>query len=347
MATIREVAQMAGVSAATVSYVLNGTKKVSSEVEARVRAAAERVSYQPNAVARSLRRNRTSVIGVLVEDVRGMPVPDIVDGICEQLEGTEYQVLLSNLRLLQKLDNHFGEIGRYVGDINRSMSLLESARVDGVIYVAMHDRQITGVRPPVRVPMVYAYATSDSPGALSVIYDNRFSAREATRQLIDAGHRRIAVVAGPASSPVVSVRLTGFREAMEDAGLDVPADYIRLGDWTSESGCSACRELLSLPVPPTAVFFMNDMMASGGYHAAEERGLRVGRDLAFVGFDDRPFSKLMVPPLSTVELPNREIGHEAAQLLVRLIDGETGLPAGTVLPCRQVARESVCPVREG
>ena len=341
MATMKDIANLAGVSTATVSYVLNKTKKVTPEVESRVLQVIEKTHYRPNTIAKSLRMRKTNIISVLAEDIRGLPVPEIVDGISEYMEQSEYQVLLSNLRLLDKLLNQYDKLGNYIDRVNQAMRLMENACVEGIIYVAMHDRHITGLRRPVHIPMVYAYATTDDEDALSVTYENERSAYEITRELIRLNHRRIALVAGHSASSDARLRLDGFLAAMDEAGLAVPAEYMRWGDWEYQSGLEQCDRLLEMAVKPTAIFAMNDVMAAGCYRSIKNHGLNIPADISVVGFDNQSFAKLINPPLTTVELPNREIGRNAARtLLLRVNNQDIDTPA-LVLPCSLIERESV------
>lgn len=338
---MKEIAALAGVSVATVSYVLNGKKNVSSATRDRVLQAIDQTNYKPNAIAKSLRMNKTHIIGVLVEDIRGLPVPEIVDGINRHLEEHGYQVLLNNLRLLQKLYNQYEQLSQHIDVVNRGIQLLEDARVDGIIYVAMHDRRIDGVRAPVHIPLVYAYADSGDPDSVSVTYDNEHSARDITRLLVRQNHTRIALIAGHASSEAAKKRLQGYREAMKEAGLHVPPEYIRWGDWEYASGVTQAEALLSLTIPPTAIFAMNDPMAAGCYAAIQRRGLRVPGDVSVVGFDNREVASCLYPSLTTVALPNQQIGYAAAQLLLRRLSGEAASPERVTLPCSIIERDSV------
>ena len=347
MATMKDIASLSGVSVATVSYVLNGTKKLSPEVEARVLKAIEQTHYQPNTIAKSLRMKKTHIIGVLVEDICGMPVPEIVDGINQYLENSGYQVLLSNLRLLEKLHNQYEQLPHYTDIVNQGMRLMENARVDGIIYVAMHDRLITGIRHPVHIPMAYAYATTESDAILNVTYDNENSAYEITKHLIELGHKRIALIAGHPASSDAQLRLSGFRVAMDEAGIYVPAEYIRWGDWEYQSGIEQGDALMEMVVRPTAIFAMNDTMAAGCYRAIKNHKLHIPEDISVAGFDNREIAHLINPPLTTVELPNREIGYQAARRLLARIEKTESSPSAVMLRCQIIPRDSVAPPPEG
>ena len=342
MATMKEIAALSGVSVATVSHVLSGKKNVSSDTRDRVLAAIELTNYKLNTIAQSLRMNKTGIIGVLVEDICGLPVPEIVDGINECLEESGYQVLLSNLRLLGKLYNQYEQLSQCTDIVNRGLQLLEDARVEGIIYVAMHDRMIEGIHQPVNIPLAYAYAYTgtDDTSIASITYDNENSALEITRLLIAQNHRRIGIIAGHAYSPAAHRRLLGFRQAMDEANLPIPPAYIRWGDWEYHSGLEQTQALLGMPVPPTAIFAMNDLMAAGAYAAAQQRGLRIPDDLSVVGFDNCELSAYLSPSLTTVALPNKEIGYAAAKRLLLSLNGESPSPKMLTLPCRIIRRHS-------
>ena len=314
---MKEIAELAGVSVATVSHVLSGKKNVGPARRQRVEQAIEKTNYRPNVIAKSLRMNKTQIIGVLAEDLQSFPVPEIVDGICQMLEESGYQVLLNNLRLLQKLYNRYEQLSQYIETINQGIQLLEHARVDGIIYVAMHDRRIDGVFHPANTPMIFAYADGGTADSSSVTYDNENSAYAITKFLIGQNHKRIALIAGhPASSPTKK-RLAGYRAAMDEAGLRVPAEYIRWGDWEYHSGMEQTETLLTLTLPPTAVFAMNDLMAAGCYGAICRRGLAIPTDVSVVGYDNREIASCLYPSLTTVALPNRQVGYTAAQQLLK------------------------------
>ena len=341
MANMKHIAHMAKVSTATVSHVLSGKKPVREETRRRVEEAIRQTDYTLNTIAKSLRMNKTQTIGVLAEDIRGLPVPEIVTGISEYLEMRGYQLLLNNLRLLEKLYNQYDHIAMCQEEINQGLKVLMDAHVDGVIYVAMHDRSLDGVLMPVEKPLVYAYAKTGELDGQYVTYDNRLSAAEITRCMIEKGHRRIAAIAGHRDSDPSRQRLQGFLEAMADAGIDVPPEYIRWGDWESQSAAVQTEALLSLPKRPTAIFAMNDLMAAGCYQAIRRRGLDIPGDVSVAGFDNREIAAHLHPPLTTVSLPTRQIGFESARMLLELMDQKQAVQNSMVLPCSLCMRDSV------
>ncbi len=341
MPNMKQIARLAKVSTATVSHVLSGKKPVKEETRRRVEEAIRQTDYTLNTIAKSLRMNKTQTIGVLAEDIRGLPVPEIVTGISEYLEMRGYQLLLNNLRLLEKLYNQYDHIAMCQEEINRGMKVLLDTHVDGIIYVAMHDRSLDGVLMPVDKPLVYAYAKAGESNGLYVTYDNRLSAAAITRCLIEKGHKRIAVIAGHRDSDPSRQRLDGFLEAMAEAGLAAAPEYIRWGDWEYQSAAAETEALLSLPFRPTAIFAMNDLMAAGCYRAIRQRGLDIPGDVSVAGFDNREIAAHLYPPLTTVSLPTRQIGFESARMLLALMEEPKAGQESLVLPCSLCTRESI------
>jgi DNA-binding LacI/PurR family transcriptional regulator len=240
MATMRDVALLAGVSTATVSHVINGSKNISAETTERVLQAISQVNYKPNTLAKSLRMGHSHTIGVLVEDIRGLPVASIVSGISETLAKGGYKTILHDLHLLEKLYNQYEQIGSYRQRINDGLSLLQSANVDGIIYVAMHDRHLDYLFDEMDIPLVFAYSHGTEKDTY-ITYSNRDSAADIIRFLIGKGHKHIAVIAGHPHSYPTAQRLLGIQMAMQQAGLSLPQEYIRYGNWEYESGTNNNR----------------------------------------------------------------------------------------------------------
>ena len=340
MATMRDVASLAGVSTATVSHVINGSKKLSPETTERVLRAIAQVRYTPNTLAKSLRLGQSRTIGVLVEDIRGLPVAAIVSGISETLAKSGYKTILHDLHLLEKLYNQYEQIGTYRARINEGISLLKSSNVDGIIYVAMHDRHLDYLLDAMETPLVFAYSHGTEQDTY-VTYSNRESAAEMTRLLISRGHSRIGVIAGHPHSYPTAQRLLGIQMALQQAGLVLPAEYIRYGDWEYASGKAQAQALLTLPEKPTAIFAMNDLMAAGAMAALQAAGIRIPQDMAVVGFDNREIASYLQPPLTTIALPTNEIGIHAALRILDSINNPSALPAREIISCSIVERASI------
>ncbi len=340
MATMRDEALLAGVSTATVSHVINGSKKISPETTERVLQAISQVNYKPNTLAKSLRLGQTHTIGVLVEDIRGLPVADIVSGISETLAKGGYKTILYDLHLLEKLYNQYEQIGIYRQRINEGLSLLQASDVDGIIYVAMHDRHLDYLFDPMDTPLVFAYSHGTQADTY-VTYSNRDSAADMIRFLLGKGHKSIAVIAGHPHSYPTAQRLLGIQMAMQQVGLTIPQEYIRYGDWEYDSGMEQAQELLKFPSLPTAVFAMNDLMAAGCMSALKSAGLRIPEDIAVVGFDNREIARYLQPPLTTVSLPTAEIGTRAALHIIDMINNPCTRPVREIIHCSIIERDSV------
>jgi len=337
---MRDVALLAGVSTATVSHVINGSKNISAETTERVLQAISQVNYKPNTLAKSLRMGQSHTIGVLVEDIRGLPVASIVSGISETLAKGGYKTILHDLHLLEKLYNQYEQIGSYRQRINDGLSLLQSANVDGIIYVAMHDRHLDYLFDEMDIPLVFAYSHGTEKDTY-ITYSNRDSAADIIRFLIGKGHKHIAVIAGHPHSYPTAQRLLGIQMAMQQVGLSLPQEYIRYGNWEYESGMVQTGELLRLPIRPTAIFAMNDLMAAGCMAVLTSEGLRIPQDIAVAGFDNREIAEYLQPPLTTVALPTTEIGVQAALHIIDMISNPRIHPAREIINCSIVERASV------
>lgn len=342
MATIKDIARLAHVSTATVSYILNGTRNITPETRERVLKVIAETQYSPNRIAQSLRISKTNTIGVLAEDIRGLPVPGIINGITEYLDSIGYNIVLSDLRLLEKLYNRYGQIGNYKAKVGSAVQILNNAQVDGIIYIGVHDRDIEDIINMKDKPVVFSYCYTYKDADVYVTYDNMLAAYEVTKYLIDMNHKRIAVISGPSDSYPSVKRLDGFYQAMSESNLRYDYEgYIQEGDWEYKTGYDLTKKFLTLQVPPDAIFALNDLMAAGAIDAIQEKGLSVPEDFSVVGFDDREFSSFLKPKLTTVSLPVKDIGYHSAKLITDIINGVPLEKKGYVLPCKLIKRQTV------
>lgn len=343
--TIKKIAELAGVSTATVSYVINNTKNVTPEKRRRVLEAISQSGYQPNRIAKSLRSKSTKTIGVLVEDIMGFPVPAITAGISEYAEQSGYHILLIDLRMLEGLNNQYDLINRYKDKINQAIALLlYGASVDAVVYVGMFDRDITGIISPIRKPLIIAYSTSGDSGACHVTYDSEDVSAEAVRLLFSLGRRKLAVITGLAHTNPARARLRGVLRAFREEGLSLDIDFVKNGDWDYPSGYSCMKELLEQERRPDAVFVMNDVMAAGAMDAIREAGLRIPGDISVVGFDDREIASYLTPRLTTVSIDLKGVGRAAAKMAINRIENTDAEQQRLVIPSRLIIRESACEI---
>ncbi len=329
--TRKEVAERAGVSVAVVSYVMNdGPRPVSPETRARVEKAIEELGYYPNELARSLRLQQTSTIGLIIPNLTNAVYAEIarsMEGVCTH-EG--YLVLL-------------GDSGRDPVWEKKLVHMLRAKQVDGVVMIPSHN-PLELVQPlqQARIPAVIL--EHDLPGQYCIAVDDLRGGWLGTQHLLSLGHRRIGLIRRTPSSATSSQRFTGYRQALEAAGLAFdPRLVVECGPG-QEAGYQAMRQLLALSEPPTAVFTHNDVLALGAMHAIRSAGLEIPGDISVVGYDDTTSSAYLGPPLTTVKFPTDEMGRRAAEMILRLAQHKDELPPRTLtLPVKLMVRASTGP----
>lgn len=326
--TIKQVAEDAGVSIATVSRVLTGSGGVSQDLEKRVRQAVRALDYQPNRVARNLRRRMTRMIGVVISDIQNPFFTSVVRGIDDVLHSADYTFLLGNSDEQQSREQIYLATLRAEGSAG---IIFAPSSNDGEAYRSIMD---TGV-PVVAIDRELAGLPIDM-----VVVDNQGGSRAAVAHLIGLGHRRIGFVGGPRQISTALQRLHGYQQEIEAAGLPLVANLICDADFRQSGGYHAMQTLLQQPEPPTAVFVANNLMTLGVLEAIHAQGLRIPYDMAVVGFDDMAWATSLQPPLTAVAQPTYEMGALAARLLLeRLV--EPARPAQhIVLDTRLMVRSS-------
>ena len=344
MVTIKEIARITGVSTATVSNVLNGKPGAAGEAKAReIIGVARDLHYLPNALARKLRQQKTNSIGILTEDLTVFNTPEIVDGIDSCCEENGYETILENMRLFKRYNNDFTDTPKHHELLDSMLRNLIAKQVEGIVYVGYHCREISYLPSRVQVPFVYSYCYPKEGIYPSVMYDDESAAKKVAELLISKGHRRIGVICGPASSFHTRARLKGFYSALSEGGIRPSRDLVVYGDWERPSGYRLAALLLDRRV--TAIFSFNDMMASGVYERASERGLEIGRDISLFGFDNRDISLGYRPALSTVEPPLNKIGRRCAEIIFAQINRRRTGKKRVYLPCAILERKSVAVLR--
>lgn len=329
MATMKDVAQRAGVSVATVSHVINNTRFVSDPLRQRVERAMEELDYQPDAVARSLRRRETHTIGLIVPDNSNPFFAEVARGIEDRGFELGYSVILCNS------DSKVQKELEY-------LNVLTSKRVDGIVFIAATARS-QHVESLVNsgIPVVIVDRKMPSVRADAVLVDNFHGGYEATRHLLDLGHRRIGCIAGPSDLTPSADRVAGYRMALEEFGVDPDDDLVVRGDYYASSGERAVWRFLELDRPPTAIFACNDLMAIAAMKTLVDNGLRVPQDVAVVGFDDIALASYVNPPLTTVAQPKYEMGTITVDVLLQRVKGEGPEERQEILlECQLVVRES-------
>lgn len=342
--TIKDIAQECNVSTATVSNILNGRPNVSVETRERVLEVIRRRGYQPDYVARGLRKKKTNMIGIIAEDICQFSTPAIMEGIMAYCEEKKYRTMIQNLRLYARWGERWYENeSAYRSVLMPVIQEMLSIKVDGLLYVAGHARMIRFFDDNVSIPTVIAYAYARSPYVPAVVIDDEKAAYDMTRYLISMGHNRIGVIAGRENNIHTKNRLRGFQRALFEKSLLYNPDWVLYGDWERDSGYRLAGPLVREGV--TVIFCMNDQMAGGVYTYFREQGIRVGEDISVAGFDDQQLADYCNPRLTTMKIDLSGIGAKSAEILLKRIEdgGEQGTAdiLDTRVSCKLIERESV------
>jgi LacI family transcriptional regulator len=318
MITIKDVAQRAGVSITTVSYVLNGKGNISEDTRRRVLAAAEELNYHPNAHARHLKRRRTRTIGVFVAALGGLFYEEILEGIHAATLQTDYELIVCP-------------------ETRAQSRILTNRQVDAAIIfdIRIPDTLLANLAWK-RFPIVTLDRRLEAAFVFPVLIDNPGGTRDVFDHLFDQGARSLAFVAGSPDAFDNAERQETFLRAAEGHGLSIRCYQ---GHFTEASGYQVAQEVIASRDLPEAVFCANDQMAIGFLKAMDERGLRVPQDIALVGFDDIPVARYLQPPLTTVRVSRTDWGARAVGGLIDFLEDETPFPAERI-PVRFVARSS-------
>jgi LacI family transcriptional regulator len=311
--TIKDVAKLAGVSAGTVSVVLNSKTGVSEKLRENVMRAIATLNYHPDHIARSLRVRRTNTLGMVLPQINTMFFGQVLRGAGDEALREGYSIFIcdSNADVAQE---------------QRHLATLYARRVDGVLLasaeVYFHRPEGAGRE----IPIVFFDRIPSGRRGPAVTTDNSEGAQEATNHLISLGHRRIALISGPLSISTGFERAEGFRRAMGAAGLPVREELFLCGDYMLEGGYRCAKELLSLPVPPTAIIAANEEMTMGLIQALADMGIPCPERVSIIGFDDLvtgpngfSLATMFVPKLTVVAQPGYETGKVAVRTLLQNI----------------------------
>jgi len=337
--TIRDVARLAEVHPGTVSRALNPQTRglVNNETAARVLAVADQLGYRPNSMARGLKTSRSLTVGVLIPDLTNPLFPPIVRGIDDRLTADGYTPLLVNTD----------------GDPARERASIEAMlarRVDGFIAAtARLDVEPLGEAIARGLPLVLVNRTFEDGSISACTVDDRRGSELAVEHVIGLGHTRIGYVAGPQNVSTGHRRYLGFLAAMQDAGLPVPPECMTFtGAFTEDAGAGACSALLRAAPGVTAIVTANDRLAIGCYDTLGSLGLSCPDDISVVGFNDMLFIDRLRPPLTTIRVPQREVGYAAADMLLEQLGDPDAKPRELLLAPSLVVRSSTAaPARAG
>jgi LacI family transcriptional regulator len=329
--TVKDVARVAGVSHSTVSKALNASPEISEETRNRIAGIAADLGYRPNAIARGLKNRRTRTFGIITSDDDGHLGTALARGVAEVASAHEFGLFVCD------------SYGR--ADLERQhLTMLLDKQVDGIILAgAQVDHRGGPAAPTGDLPVAYLHGYTTGARSPCIVPDDQAGAHLATMHLIDLDRRRIAFINGPGSAESAALRLIGYRQAIDEAGLPVDYRIVRIAaDWSQHSGYRATRDLMAQSRPPDAILCAGDGLAAGAILGLLEAGVGVPDEVPVIGFEDLPYAPHLPVPLTTVGLPLHKMGMLAADRLLGALDGEPLRDEIIRVPCRLVVRDS-CP----
>ncbi len=308
--TVQDVAREANVSTATVSRAISNPKMVSEKTRLKVTEAVAKTGYVLNHAARNLRRRNTDTIVALVPDIGNSHLSNVLQGIETVCDERDFKVLIADTRKPSMSRSTF-------------LDYLSKANCDGIISLDGHFSiaEMRSIQPDMP-PIGTAGEWSDDPDVPIAVINNLLGAKMAMSHLIELGHTNIGHITGALDHRPGLDRLEGFRASLMHVGSDPDAAWVFEGDYTIEVGVEAAKDFLQLDIKPTAVFCARDRTAFGFMSTLAAAGVSVPDDVSIVGFDDLDIAAYYIPPLTTIHQPRRKVGAQAAQLMLRLIDGE-------------------------
>ncbi len=346
--TVNDVARLAGVSVATAARALGNYGSVSSRSRESVESAAAELGYRPNMVARCMITKTTHTVGVILSDIENSFFIRALRGITDRLAESGYDVLLANSD--EDPDKE-----------HRALQLMAARQVDGLIVVPTEASERAALAELIEggLPVVLLDRRLDGLDADSVGLRNRRAAKEATEHLVKAGHRRIALITGATpdqqdellnldkaglkriEARTFGTRTAGYREALDDSGIDFDPRYLPAYGFRLDDACAATLALMALPTPPTAILTLDSVLTLGVLRGLTQAGLKCPDDCSIVGFDDAEWAEVVNPPITVMSQPALELGVEAADRLLRRMQGDSLKPEAIRLGATLVERRSV------
>ncbi|MBP1996491.1 catabolite control protein A [Paenibacillus eucommiae] len=331
--TIYDVAREAGVSMATVSRVVNNNPNVKPQTRKKVFEAIERLGYRPNAVARGLASKKTTTVGVVIPDISNSIFAEVARGIEDIANMYHYNIILCNAD--KKKEKEI-----------RVINTLLEKQVDGLLFMGgvVTQDHIQAFNTS-SVPIVLCGTKEEGNSFPSVDIDHEIAAFDAVNVLISQGHRNIGMISGTLEDPANGYsRYQGYKRALEEAGIPIRDNYVRVGNYRYESGIEATKYFLSLDPKPTAIFSATDEMAIGAIHTIQDHGLKVPDDVSVISVDNIRMASMVRPMLTTVAQPMYDIGAVSMRLLTKLMNKETIDNNQVILPHEVINRNSVAHV---
>lgn len=305
---IRDVAKKAGVSTATVSRVINESGYVKEETKQKVLAAIAEAEFVPNAIARSLSIRDSSSIGVIVPDIANEFFSSIISGMGEMASNNQYNIVLFDTGEMQEREH-------------QCLQIAESQRLSGLLITPVSELDMETRDKLIQfedkgIPVVLVDRNMKNSNLDGVFVENHAAAYKGVEALIHAGHRKIAIITGPSTSMPGKDRFQGYKAALAEHGLDLREEYIVSGDFKIIKAYEQTKKLLQLPDPPTAIFASNNQTSLGVLKYLTEQGIKIGRDISIVGFDQIESLKIIDYRLSTIERDAKRQGYEAMAMLI-------------------------------
>jgi LacI family transcriptional regulator len=317
MATIKDIAKKAGVSVTTVSRALNGYDDVNEETRKKIKKVAQELSYSPNAVARSLVSKKTRTIGLIISDINRAGAKDafayeVLCGINDRTGDLNYDLLLFSTNPSKQMEKSYTALCR---ERNVEGAILSGLRLD--------DPYLQEVIEQNAFPCVLIDIPKVGANVAHITSDNRFGAAIAARHLLENGHRQIAMINGHNQAFVSRERFEGFKDALEQFGISAQSEFVFDGLFSEDGGAEAMYQILIRHPEVTAVFCASDLMALGAIRTLERMGRKVPEDISIVGFDDITISAYCSPKLTTIRQDKYELGYQAAQMLIDMLENRS------------------------
>ncbi|HEY4009565.1 MAG TPA: LacI family DNA-binding transcriptional regulator [Acidobacteriaceae bacterium] len=333
MANMKQIAQLAGVSLGTVSHVLNGTVRVREPLRKRVMDAVNVTGYQPNQLARGLRREKTNIMAMIIPDILNPFFPGVVRGAEDVAFANGFRLVLCNTD-----NDHEKEVAH--------LSALQTYLPSGLIVIPSDSSDLTVQAEPYRKAGSAVVCLDRLPrnwGGDSVTVNSVAGAANAVTHLIGLGHRNIAAITGPLHLTNSQDRLKGFKRALKTANIQLPAGYIQETSFDRAGGYSKAKILFRMVPRPTAIMAFNDLIALGALMAIHEANLHCPRDISLVGFDGLDLTEITTPQITSVYQSPYQLGAEAANLVLERLENRSGAPRKIVLKTELRIRDSMGP----
>lgn len=323
---IKEVAELAGVSVATVSRAINNSS-VTPETRNKILQVIEETGYIPNLTGRNLRKSKSNKLLAIVPDISNDFYAEILRGIKDVSDSFDYNLLFVTTNF-----NEFAE--------RDALELLSTKQIDGVIsfFSSLPQEDVKTITS--KFPYVQCCEATDGVLLTKVTIDNLQAGYDATSYFLKKGHRNIAMISGQLYPMACRNREAGFKRALLESDIDPKNRKIELGDFSYRGGYEACKKLFSSENPPTALFAASDSMAIGAIRFLQDHGVKIPDDVEVIGFDNNEIAEFNNPPLSTVAQPRFEMGRMAAELLMKKIEDKNAIPASVILPHELIFRAS-------